>query len=41
MTLLTAAIYITMTLVCIMAITLTISEIQSIWLKYKRNKGDK
>ena len=40
MTLLTAAIYVTMVLVCIMAITLTISEIQTIWLKYKRSKGE-
>ena len=39
MTLLTAAIYVTMALVCIMAITLTIGEIQSIWLKYKRSKA--
>ena len=40
MTTFLAFLYVTMAIICITGITLTISEIHSIWLKYKSNKED-
>ena len=38
MTTFLAFVYVTMTILCVTGITLTVSEIQTIWLKYKRSK---
>ena len=40
MTTFLAFLYVTMAIICITGITLTISEIQTIRLKYKRSKGE-